>query len=342
MASHDEPNSKQSHVLLPVLLSAFALPISMLFWIGNVVFSIFTPEVDHHLSENHPVISPWRWLLATVFPIVFTIWGLKRRSLDLTGAPLGILMGFILTLTSYAHLACLMSFFVSSSLATKFRAKKKRSIEGDYKEGGQRNWIQVLCNGGMGSQLALLYLLDVGCGERPIDFDKDYRSSWLSIGILGAFACCNGDTWASEFGTAMGKSDPFLITSRKRVPRGTNGGVSWAGLVMSLLGGLLVGLFHYLTVLYTVDVAVLEHAASQWPIIIVGGAGGFFGSLFDSLLGATCQYSGINEEGKIVEHPGRGVKHICGRQILDNHSVNLLSSIAIALTFPRLANYLWP
>lgn len=63
--------------------------------------------------------------------------------------------------------------------------ERKKNFEDSFKEGGQRNWIQVLCNGGMASQLALLYLLDVGCGERPIDFDKDYRSSWLSIGILG-------------------------------------------------------------------------------------------------------------------------------------------------------------
>lgn len=94
-------------------------------------------------------------------------------------------MGFVLTLTSFAHLACLMAFFVTSSKATKFRQEHKRKLETEFKEGGQRNWIQVLCNGGMATQLALLYLLDVGCGERPIDFDKDYRSSWLSIGILG-------------------------------------------------------------------------------------------------------------------------------------------------------------
>lgn len=51
--------------------------------------------------------------------------------------------------------------------------------------GGQRNWIQVLCNGGMAAQLGLLYLLDVGASERPIDFVGDYRASWLSIGMLG-------------------------------------------------------------------------------------------------------------------------------------------------------------
>lgn len=94
-------------------------------------------------------------------------------------------MGFVLTLASYAHLAALIGFFITSSKATKFRSTQKRKLEKDFKEGGQRNWIQVLCNSGMAAQLALLYILDVGCGERPIDFDKEYRSSWLSIGILG-------------------------------------------------------------------------------------------------------------------------------------------------------------
>jgi hypothetical protein len=53
-------------------------------------------------------------------------------------------------------------------------------------------------------------------------------------------------------------------------------------------------------------------------------------------------FAGINEKGLIVERPGKGVKHISGRQIFDNHSVNLLSSIIIALTLPRIANLVWP
>lgn len=61
---------------------------------------------------------------------------------------------------------------------------------------------------------------------------------------------------------------------------------------MSLFGGLAVGIFNYFAILYTVDIAVLERAAPQWPIIIIGGIGGLFGSIFDSILGATLQYSG--------------------------------------------------
>jgi hypothetical protein len=52
--------------------------------------------------------------------------------------------------------------------------------------------------------------------------------------------------------------------------------------------------------------------------------------------------TGVEEKtGCIVERPGRGVKHICGTPILDNHSVNLISSIIMGLMTPWLANILW-
>merc|ERR1712200_379909 len=73
------------------------------------------------------------------------------------------------------------------------------------------------------TELALLYLLDVGSADLPIDFRHHYRASWLGIGVLGALACCNGDTWASELGSVIAKSDPFLITTFEKVPKGTNG-----------------------------------------------------------------------------------------------------------------------
>ncbi|XP_032674826.1 transmembrane protein 19 isoform X2 [Odontomachus brunneus] len=341
MVSFGSREERGSYMFMPVFICACAIPVSMLFWIVNVVYSILSPE-SLNSTEGYPVISPWRWLAAVVIPFLFAFWGLRKKSVNISGAMFGLLLGFILTLSNYAHLMCLMTFFVTASKATKFRSAQKKKIEAEHKEGGQRNWVQVLCNGGMAAQLAVLYLLDVGCGERPIDFDKDYRSSWLSIGILGSFACCNGDTWASEFGTVIGTADPFLITTRKRVPRGTNGGVSWVGLLCSFLGGLIIGLLYYITILNTVDTAVLQLAAPQWPIIVLGGLAGFFGSILDSIFGATLQYSGVNEDGLIVERPAKGVKHISGKQILDNHSVNLLSTVVIALTLPKIANIFWP
>jgi len=320
---------------VPLLLFFIAIPLSMLMWAGNLAFSFIKPGTDE-------VIPPTRWLLAVLLPLVIAARGLKKKSVSRSGALLGFVVGFILTLANYCFLACLITFFFSSSKSTKFRSKEKARLEKDFKEGGQRNWLQVLCNGGMASQLAVMYILDVGIGQRPINFIDNYRASWLAMGVMGALSCCNGDTWASELGTVLSKSDPFLITTWKRVPKGVNGGVSFVGLLVSLLGGLAIGLTYFISLYFTVDRNTWNEAPLQWPIIILGGLAGFFGSLVDSILGATVQYSGIDKEtGVIVEHPGPSVRHICGKRILDNHSVNILSSILTGLFIPWISNMVW-
>ncbi|XP_021925954.1 transmembrane protein 19 isoform X2 [Zootermopsis nevadensis] len=329
--------------LLPVLICAVALPLSMTMWIGNLAFSFFAGGENSIHHEDGFVIPPTRWFISLVTPLAIAAWGIRKNSLVVSGAVLGFFVGFILTLTSYSFLMCLMTFFVTSSKLTKFRSEQKRSTDEDFKEGGQRSWVQVLSNGGMATQLAFLYMLDSGCGERPINFIKDYRASWLGLGVLGALACSNGDTWASELGTVIGRAEPFLITSRQRVPRGTNGGVTIAGLFFSLLGGTVVGLSYYLSVLYFVDSTVLAASPPQWPLVFAGSFAGLVGSLVDSVLGATLQYSGLDERtGCVVEHAGKGIRYISGVQILDNNSVNLITTIVMGLLTPRIANMLWP
>ncbi|XP_077288209.1 transmembrane protein 19 isoform X2 [Arctopsyche grandis] len=325
--------------LVPVIICALAIPLSMSMWLFNVGYSYIK---ENSRYEEHLDIHPTRWLVASFICVSIATYGLKKKSLSISGAVFGFVVGLVLTIASYSFLACLFAFFMTSSKATKFRGKLKSKLEDDYKEGGQRSWIHVLCNGGMATQLGLLYLLDVGCGERPIDFSNDYRPSWLAMGILGSFACCNGDTWASELGSVMSHGDPFLITTRKKVPCGTNGGITIMGTILSGVGGLVVGAANYVVVVYFTDATILSVSPPQWPILVVGFIGGLFGSMFDSLLGATLQYSGIDASGKIVSAPGKGIKHISGRKVLDNHSVNLISSVVMGFVMPYIAMYLWP
>ena len=86
--------------------------------------------------------------------------------------------------------------------------------------GGQRNWIQVICNGGCATFCAILYMLEAGCREKAIDFQTSYYESGYALGVLGAVACCCGDTLASELGTVWSSDDPRLITTFRKVPRG--------------------------------------------------------------------------------------------------------------------------
>ncbi|NXS38327.1 TMM19 protein, partial [Pomatostomus ruficeps] len=307
--------------------------ISLAFWIVSMTASTY-------YGTLRP-ISPWRWLFSVLVPLIIATQGFKKKSLDHSGALGGLVVGFILTVANYSFFSSLLVFFVTSSKLTKWKKDIKKQIDSEYKEGGQRNWVQVFCNGGVPTELALLYMIENGPGEIPIDFSKEYTASWMCLSLLGALACSAGDTWASEIGSVMSKSKPRLITTWEQVPVGTNGAVTLVGLLSSLLGGMAVGIAYFLTQL--IFVTDLEISAPQWPIIVFGAAAGLLGSVVDSYLGATMQYSGFDQTiGMVVNHQTRDSKHISGKPILDNNAVNLFSSVIIALVLPGMAWFFWP
>ena len=86
-----------------------------------------------------------------------------------------------------------------------FQAEIKRQIEGNaFKEGGQRDWTQVLCNGGVAFQIALFYVVQVGIGlDAPLDFARFHASTYLQCAYLGALACCNGELFLYNTGCKL-------------------------------------------------------------------------------------------------------------------------------------------
>ncbi|XP_054658955.1 transmembrane protein 19 isoform X5 [Grus americana] len=186
--------------------------ISLAFWIVSMTASTY-------YGTLRP-ISPWRWLFSILAPLLIATQGFKKKSLDHSGALGGLVVGFILTVANYSFFTSLLVFFVTSSKLTKWKKDRKKQIDSEYKEGGQRNWVQVFCNGGVPTELAILYMIENGPGEIPVDFSKQYTASWMCLSLLGALACSAGDTWASEIGTVMSKSQPRLITTWEKVPVG--------------------------------------------------------------------------------------------------------------------------
>jgi len=101
------------------------------------------------------------------------------------------------------------------------------------------------------------------------------------------------------------------------------------GTAASVGGGLLIGTVHYLCTLFLDDFSVAAH--TQWPSILLGGFAGFVGAMVDSILGATLQYSALDETtNQVISKKMEKLKYISGRDILDGNQVNFLSIIITA------------
>ncbi|KAG0027485.1 Transmembrane protein 19 [Podila clonocystis] len=281
--------------------------------------------------------------------------GLSKGSLSPSGAVAATVVGMgTFTNTPYVFSAVLMTFYLSSSRLTKYKSDIKKKLEEDHKEGGGRTAIQVFSNGAVGTLIAIAFQYVYWTTEsRPVTlFMSDWRASTLLFAYLGHYACCNGDTWSSELGI-LNQGWPTLITSFKKVPPGTNGGVSALGLGASIGGGLLIGVMAALSVLAQQAVETTfvwsrskglvgfdKFLAAVDPkflfsLILAGAGAGFFGSLLDSVLGATVQKSNYSTKNKVITYKAAEkddeVKAISGWDILDNHQVNFVSSLIIAV-----------
>jgi len=158
-----------------------------------------------------------------------------------------------------------------------------------------------LSNSGIASILVVLIALVTKGTDRCLDSKESTLVTALIGGVIGHYACCNGDTWSSELGI-LSKAEPRLITTFKRVQKGTNGGVTIHGLLAAAAAGFSIGLAFVLIGFLTAQCASYVFWR-QLLVIPLATAAGLCGSLIDSILGATVQYSGFCSVRKRVLHP---------------------------------------
>jgi uncharacterized protein (TIGR00297 family) len=206
----------------------------------------------------------------------------------------------------------LITFFASSSLLSKGFVSRKKQVSANFAKGGRRDWAQVGANGGFA--VISLVAAAIGWVSSPV--------AWVAFSA--ALATVTADTWATEVGT-LSANPPILITSGKKVPPGTSGGISLLGSGIALLGAMVIGLAAWLLGLISLVI---------FPLIV---SAGLLGSFIDSLLGATVQaiYYCPQCKKETERHP----LHYCGTPTsfhhgwrwLDNDWVNFLSSAFSAL-----------
>lgn len=207
----------------------------------------------------------------------------------------------------------LLTFFISSSALSRAFSQRKAILAEKFSKGSRRDWGQVLANGGLGALLAIAYSIPP-------------HPDWLWLAFAGAMAAVNADTWSTELGV-LSPVPPRLITSGKKVERGTSGGVTLTGTLAALAGAALVGI-----------IALLFTPASGFPLFLaIIVLSGLVGSLFDSVLGATVQaiYWCPTCNKETERHP----VHTCGSQTnqvrgwswINNDIVNFACSLMGAI-----------
>lgn len=210
----------------------------------------------------------------------------------------------------------ILSFFVLSSLLSRFNARRKESLVREFEKGHRRDAGQVLANGAMA---ALLVMASAFLSEGP-----------LYLIYLAVVAAATADTWATEIGLHARKP-PRLITRFQPVGPGRSGGVSLTGLAGAALGALAIGLSGL--PFLPGDGRLTGLKVSPAALLAAVTTSGLLASLVDSLLGATLQSQyRCPACGKITEKhehcAGQAGQLVQGKRWINNDVVNFLATVS--------------
>ena len=156
-------------------------------------------------------------------------------------------------------------YLLFGSLVTKigFKFKKEQGIA--EKRGGRRGPENVWGSSATGLFLAIISKFN------PANI------LLLKVGFAASFSAKLADTFGSEIGKRFGK-DTYLITSLKKVERGTEGGISLEGTLASVFGSIFMALV----------MLRLSIITTKYHFIIVA-VSGFLATISESIIGAKFQ-----------------------------------------------------
>lgn len=264
-----------------------------------------------------------RLALGCIFSLAIGLFAYRQRALSRGGVAGAVLVGSaIFGFGGWVWGGLLIAFFVSSSFLSHYGSQRKVALAEKFAKGSRRDLAQTLANGGMAAALAVA----AGCVGRGAPLYPV-----LALGLYGALASANADTWATELGV-LAKQAPRLITTGRPVPTGTSGGVTRQGLLAAVAGATFIGLAAFILVQGAALLTTGAWLLRDWVVIPAAAISGLGGALFDSLLGATvqaiyyCDACGKETE-QAIHRCGRPAQRIRGWGWLDNDGVNFLASV---------------
>jgi uncharacterized protein (TIGR00297 family) len=223
-------------------------------------------------------------LTALVVTLAFTALAWRMRGVDRSGAWAGGIICFLLLAAAGpGAFAALVTVFLLAWASTHAGYRRKQA-HGTAESKTGRSAFQVLANLGVATACAVLYL---ACSSGY------WKVIFLSA-MTAAFAEAAADTVSSELGRIQDYA--LLITTWKKVPSGTDGGISLTGTSAGICTAILV-----CAVCFTVGLVSWRNA----EIALLAASMGMFA---DSFLGAWLE----------------------SRRWLNNDGVNFLSTLIAA------------
>ena len=157
----------------------------------------------------------------------------------------------------------IFAFFLLSSILSKIRKSKNIEVEKYFDKSSVRDYYQVFANGGLAGVLVIV--------------NQFLKSELIYIVYVSSIAAVCADTWATEIGTFFSKRT-YNILNFNPIEPGISGGVSFPGFIGAFLGAFMIGVS---------SINWVQFNFVYFVMVIV--TSGIFGSLIDSILGASVQ-----------------------------------------------------
>lgn len=220
--------------------------------------------------------------LCLIVTLVFAVLALSIRAVSPRGAAAGALICFLLCAgVGFPALAALMVVFAMAWLTTKIGYQEKVNF-GTAENMGGRSALQMFANLGVAAVCAALYGLTGG----PV----------FLFAITASLSEAAADTVSSEVGQ-LSHERVWLITNWRKVPAGTDGGVTALGTISGLAAAIVV------------SAVCAAGGMLPWRRVGIPIFAALCGTLADSFLGAVFER----------------------RKLLDNDLVNFLGTLVAAL-----------
>ena len=267
-----------------------------------------------HYLVSHSTEQNISFTIGVGLALLIAALSYRFRFLSTSGSVATFLLGVVVFgIGKWEFSLPLLLFFILSSLISKFGKKWKKKFADTFQKGGPRDLGQVFANGGVAGIIVLLWNY----------FPNDL---WYFI-FVGSVAAATAYTWRTEIGV-FSRTKPRNILNFKRVAPGTSGGVTMLGFIGGLAGSLII--------VFLGSLATQRYEQFSITLIFLIVAAGLFGSVVDSIVGATiqAQYKCPHCD-KITEKKTHCQNYdsdlISGLKFIDNDIVNAICALSGAL-----------